>query len=67
MSSLGAALSRVDPADSTSAYNAALKALKEGFEQEGLKLLERARRSAPGDARLWQVAGLLHRQLDEMA
>lgn len=67
MSSITTAISRVDPADSTSAFNAALRALNEGLEEEGLKLLEGARRSAPGEARLWQVAGLLHRQLDDMA
>ena len=65
MNGLGS--SRIDPADSTSAYNAALAALREGREEEGLNLLEAARRSAPGDARLWQVAGLLHRNLDELA
>jgi tetratricopeptide (TPR) repeat protein len=63
---LALAISRVDPADSISAYNAALDALKQGFEEEGLRLLEAARRSAPGEARLWQVAGLLHRKLDDL-
>lgn len=57
---------QLDPADSTAVYNAALDALREGREEEGLKLLEPARRSAPGDARLWQVTGLLHRNLDEL-
>jgi tetratricopeptide (TPR) repeat protein len=66
VSELALAIARVDPADSTSAYNAALDALNQGLEPEGLRLLEAARRSAPGDARLWQVAGLLHRQLDEL-
>ncbi|HEX8261938.1 MAG TPA: putative 2OG-Fe(II) oxygenase [Allosphingosinicella sp.] len=66
MSETALAIARVDPADSTSAYNAGLKALKAGLEPEGLALLEAARRSAPGDARLWQVAGLLHRQLEDL-
>jgi tetratricopeptide (TPR) repeat protein len=66
VTSLAAALSRVDPADSTSAYNAGVRALKEGLEEKALKLLEAARRSAPGEARLWQVAGLLHRKLEDM-
>lgn len=55
-----------NPSDSASAYNAGLMALRQGLEEEGLKLLEAARRSAPGDAKLWQVAGLLHRKLDEL-
>lgn len=67
MNSRAAAISRVDPADTASAYNAALDALRQGFEEEGLKLLEAARRSAPGEAKLWQVAGLLHRKLDQLA
>ena len=67
MNDLALTIGRVDPADATSAYNASLDALRQGFEPEGLKLLEAARRLAPGDARLWQVAGLLHRQLDDLA
>lgn len=67
MSDVAAAIARVSPADTVSAYNAGLEALRQGLEPEGLRLLEAARRSAPGDARLWQVAGLLHRQLDELA
>lgn len=66
MSELALAIRRTDPSDPVSAYNAGLQALREGLEQEGLKLLEAARRAAPGDARLWQVAGLLHRGLDEL-
>jgi tetratricopeptide (TPR) repeat protein len=67
MSDLALAIARVDPADSTSAYNAALDALRQGLEEEGLRLLERARRVSPHEPRLWQVAGLLHRQLDDLA
>ena len=67
MNDLALAIGRVNPADSNSAYNAALDALRHGLEPQGLKLLEAARRFAPGDARLWQVAGLLHRQIDEHA
>ncbi|MEA3065333.1 MAG: hypothetical protein QOJ27_1785 [Sphingomonadales bacterium] len=67
MTDLARAIAGVDPADSTSAYNAALDALKQGFEEEGLRLMEAARRSAPREARLWQVAGLLHRKLDDLA
>ena len=66
MSELALAIRRADPSDPVSAYNAGLQALGQGLEEEGLRLLEAARRSAPGDSRLWQVAGLLHRRLDEL-
>jgi len=67
VSELALAIRRTDPSDPVSAYNAGLKALRQGFEEEGLKLLEAARRAAPANAKLWQVAGLLHRKLDELA
>jgi tetratricopeptide (TPR) repeat protein len=66
VSGLAGEIRKTDPSDPVSSYNAGLKALRNGLEEEGLKLLEAARRSAPGDARLWQVAGLLHRKLDEL-
>ncbi|HEX6376882.1 MAG TPA: putative 2OG-Fe(II) oxygenase [Allosphingosinicella sp.] len=66
MNDLERAIARVNPRDATAAYNAALNALGQGLEAEGLKLLEEARRYAPGDARLWQVSALLHRQLDDL-
>jgi tetratricopeptide (TPR) repeat protein len=66
VSDLALAIGRVNPADTVSAYNAGLGALENGLEPEGLRLLEAARRSAPRDAGLWQVAGLLHRQLDDL-
>ncbi|HEY5723354.1 MAG TPA: putative 2OG-Fe(II) oxygenase [Allosphingosinicella sp.] len=56
----------VDPADADAAYNAGLGALKSGREVEALALLERARARHPRDARLWQVAALLHRSLDDL-
>lgn len=57
---------RVDPGDSDAAYNAGLEALKSGREEEGLLILEAARQANPGDARLWQVAALLHRALEDL-
>lgn len=66
MSDLALAIRKMDPSDTVSAYNAGLQALRQGLEEEGLRLLEAARRFAPDDARLWQVAGLLHRKLDEL-
>jgi tetratricopeptide (TPR) repeat protein len=58
-------IARVAPSDSSAAYNAALHALRNGLEREALPMIEAAIRSAPADHRLWQVAGLLHRQLDD--
>jgi cytochrome c-type biogenesis protein CcmH/NrfG len=55
-----------DPADADWAYRAALGAMRSGREEDGLALLEPARRAHPGDARLWQVAGLIHRRLDDL-
>jgi tetratricopeptide (TPR) repeat protein len=55
-----------DPADANAAFNAAIKALNDGCEAEGLALLERARRLHPDDARLWQMTGLLHRQEEDL-
>ena len=66
MSDAAIAIRDADPSDPVSAYNAGLKALRHGLEEEGLKLLDAARRKAPGDAKLWQVAGLLHRKLDDL-
>lgn len=61
-----APLPGIDPADADAAYNAGLGALKSGREKEALALLERARERHPRDARLWQVAALLHRSLDDL-
>lgn len=66
MRNIAAAIDAVDPADATRAFNAAIEAVRNGQEREGLALLERARRLHPGDARLWQMTGLLHRSLDEL-
>ena len=59
-------LKKVSPQDANGAFNAALKALKQGMEPEGLQLMEAARRVHPRDPRLWQVTGLLHRSLEEL-
>ena len=65
MNQIAAAISRVTPSDSTSAYNAALGALRHGLEREALPMIEAAIRASPAEARLWQVAGLLQRQIDD--
>lgn len=56
----------VPPHNAELAFRVGLKALNRGCEAEALELLERARRLRPGDARLWQVTGLIHRKLDEL-
>jgi tetratricopeptide (TPR) repeat protein len=57
----------VDPGDADAAYNAGLGALKSGREEEALAILDAARQRHKSDPRLWQVAGLLHRSLDDLA
>jgi tetratricopeptide (TPR) repeat protein len=66
VSNSAAAIDAVDPADANRAFNVAIEAVRNGQEREGLALLERARPLHPGDARLWQMTGLLHRSLDEL-
>jgi tetratricopeptide (TPR) repeat protein len=66
VSNIAAAIVGVDPVDANRAFNAAIEAAGKGLEREGLALLERARPLHPGDARLWQMTGLLHRSLDEL-
>jgi tetratricopeptide (TPR) repeat protein len=57
----------VNPRDADGAHNAGLAALKAGTELAALPLLDAARAFHPRDARLWQVTGLLHRSLDDLA
>jgi tetratricopeptide (TPR) repeat protein len=56
----------VRPQDATAVYNMGIDALGAGVEDEALPLFEAAIRLHPEDARLWQVAGLLHRQIEEL-
>lgn len=49
------------------AYRAGMAALESGEEVAALRQVEAARRSHPGDARLWHVGGLLHRALGDLA
>jgi tetratricopeptide (TPR) repeat protein len=48
-------------ADAGRAVEAAIAALKTENPASALPLVERALRSAPGDARLWHLKGLMHR------
>ena len=63
---LGPNLADVDPRDVDAAFSAGMAAVSEGRESEALSLIERACALHPGDARLWRVAGLLHRGLDAL-
>lgn len=49
------------------AFAIGLAALDNGREEQALPPIEAAIREFPGDARLWQVKGLLHRSLDDLA
>jgi len=62
-----AALTATRPQDATGTFNAAIDALQAGLEDEALPRIEAALRLSPGDPRLWQIAGLLHRQIDDLA
>jgi len=57
----------VNPKDADASYNAGLAALDAGRELATLPLLDAARAFHPRDARLWQVTGLLHRSLEDLA
>jgi len=62
-----AALAAARAEDATATFNAAIDALQAGLEDEALPRVEAALRLHPRDPRLWQIAGLLHRQIDELA
>lgn len=53
--------------DPAHAINAGLHALKQLQEADALPLLAAATERHPRNATLWQVKGLLHRQLDDLA
>ena len=59
-------VARIDPRNADAAFDAGLDALRLGGEKDALRLLAKAARFHPGDARLWQVSGLLHRALDDL-
>lgn len=61
-----AALRSARPQDATAVFNAAIDALGAQLEDEALPLVDAATRAHPQDPRLWQVAGLLHRQIEDL-
>ena len=60
-------LNAVSPSDADAVFAAGAKAVKSGLEAEALPLLEQAAARHPGDARIWQVLGLAHRKLEDLA
>lgn len=60
-------LKSVRPDDAAAVFAAGAKAVKSGLEAEALPLLEQAVERHPNDARVWQVLGLAHRKLDDLA
>ena len=62
-----AAIAAARPHDATAVFNAGIDALGAQLEDEALTLVHAALERAPSDHRLWQIAGLLHRQIDETA
>ena len=60
-------LVRADPGDADAVFRAGAKAVREGFAAQALPLLSAGTARHPGDARIWQVLGLAHRRLDDLA
>jgi len=59
-------LKTVSPGDANAVFAVGAKAVKSGLEAEALPLLEQARKRHPDDARIWQVLGLAHRNLEDL-
>jgi tetratricopeptide (TPR) repeat protein len=60
-------LKLVDVRNADAVFAAGAKALRSGLEAEALPLLEAAAARHPRDSRLWQLLGLAHRTLDDLA
>jgi tetratricopeptide (TPR) repeat protein len=67
VSEVGLLLKAANPNDANAVFAAGAKAVKSGLEAEALPLLERAAERHPGDPRIWQVLGLAHRKLEDLA
>lgn len=59
--------SKIDPQNAQAAFEFGLRARETGSERSALSVLQAATNANPGNAGLWQVLGLLHRALDELA
>ena len=60
-------LRALDPKDADAAFAIGVRAVKEGLEAEALPILDEAAARHPGDARMWQVLALAHRQREDLA
>ena len=60
-------LRTADPQSADSVFRAAVTAVREGLAAAALPLARAGTERHPGDARMWQVLGLAHRKLDELA
>lgn len=60
-------LAQTDPADADAVYRAAASAIRRGLAEEVLPLAQAAVARHPVDPRMWQVLGLAHRSLEDMA
>ena len=60
-------LQSVRAGDADAVFAAGARAVKAGLEAEALPLLEQARERHPQDARIWQLLGLAHRKLEDLA
>jgi tetratricopeptide (TPR) repeat protein len=56
-----------DPRDADSVYRAAAMTLRGGLDAEALSLALAGAARHPGDARMWQMAALAHRELEDLA
>jgi tetratricopeptide (TPR) repeat protein len=60
-------LRAASPDDADAVFRAAALAVKNGYEDEALPLLDQAAALHPGDARIWQIIGLAHRNREDLA
>lgn len=60
-------LKTADPRSADSVFRAAATAVKHGLAAEALPLASAGAGNHPNDARMWQVLGLAHRQLEDLA
>jgi tetratricopeptide (TPR) repeat protein len=60
-------LKAASPGDANAVFVAGAKAVKSGLEAEALPLLKQAAERHPRDPRIWQVLGLAHRKLEDLA
>lgn len=59
-------LRAASPSDADAVFKAAAQAIRSGYEDEALPLLERASALHPDDARIWQAIGLAHRNREDL-